>query len=440
MRTLFCAALVGLSCVGAQAAPFAYVPNSGSNTVSVIDIATDIVVKDIAVGAAPVGVAVAPGGERIFVTNGKGSSVSVIDGKTQTVIATIPVGSNPRGVAVTEDAQRVLVANNADGTVTMIDGETLNVLGTASVGVGPMGVTAFKWESSSDALHEVFVVAVRGCSCIKEVGTDLTVHTMAVVGPNPYDLEVGGINRLWVTDGLEGGARVISMFDYGDIYKWLVQPIVLGGGRSTGIAYRSDPDANQAMFIALPDSQRVWVDLATGPDMPIVGMQTPMGVSVTPAGDKVYVTDFAANAVSVVDAYTRQVVDVVTVGSHPMPLGRFIQSPIDRVPDHFSFPPLTGVSPSSPWVGFAPTSKSVVLTGFTDAAPLSIECPASDSQCGYSIAGGAWSRMATSVTPDTPVRVRVRASMSYSTTTAATLKVGGRSATFSVTTKALAKK
>ena len=71
----------------AQAAPFAYIPNFGDSTVSVIDTASDTVVSaPIPVGAGPLGVAVNPAGTRVFVTNLNANSVSVIDTATNTVV------------------------------------------------------------------------------------------------------------------------------------------------------------------------------------------------------------------------------------------------------------------------------------------------------------------------------------------------------------------
>ena len=52
--------LVTVAAVAAEAAPFAYVTNSGSNNVSVIDTATNTVVATVPVGENPWGVAVTP--------------------------------------------------------------------------------------------------------------------------------------------------------------------------------------------------------------------------------------------------------------------------------------------------------------------------------------------------------------------------------------------
>ena len=61
---------VGLGTATAQAQTRAYVTNdSGSNSVSVIDTATNTVVATIAVGQFPFGVAITPDGTRAYVTN-----------------------------------------------------------------------------------------------------------------------------------------------------------------------------------------------------------------------------------------------------------------------------------------------------------------------------------------------------------------------------------
>jgi YVTN family beta-propeller protein len=79
----FCAVLamgLGLMAFPAEAQPFAYVANSGDNTVSVINTATNTVVATIPVGPAganPFGVAFTPDGTLAYVTNGS-NNVSVI--------------------------------------------------------------------------------------------------------------------------------------------------------------------------------------------------------------------------------------------------------------------------------------------------------------------------------------------------------------------------
>ncbi|MDH4129518.1 MAG: fibronectin type III domain-containing protein, partial [Spirochaetota bacterium] len=80
--------------------PYNYVSNVANSNVSVIDRTTDTVIKTIAVGASPFGLAVNASTNKIYVANFASSSVSVIDGTTGVVINTITVGTNPVGIDV----------------------------------------------------------------------------------------------------------------------------------------------------------------------------------------------------------------------------------------------------------------------------------------------------------------------------------------------------
>jgi YVTN family beta-propeller protein len=97
MAVTFAAALACCIAPAAARAQNAYITNSGSNTVSVIDTATNTLVgSPIAVGNLPYGVAVTPDGRRVYVANYYSNTVSVIDTATNAVVGTrIPVGVSP---------------------------------------------------------------------------------------------------------------------------------------------------------------------------------------------------------------------------------------------------------------------------------------------------------------------------------------------------------
>ena len=66
----------------------------------------------IPVGAEPHGLAVAPDGRKLYVANGASDTVSVIDTATNTVIGSpivIPVDQFSFGVAITPDGSKVYV-------------------------------------------------------------------------------------------------------------------------------------------------------------------------------------------------------------------------------------------------------------------------------------------------------------------------------------------
>ncbi|MBI1746574.1 MAG: beta-propeller fold lactonase family protein [Acidobacteria bacterium] len=78
-----------------HAQQMAYVTNSGSNTVSIIDIDNNTVVGTVSVGTRPSSLSITPDGTRVYVVNTGSNNVSVIDTATNRVIATISVGPAP---------------------------------------------------------------------------------------------------------------------------------------------------------------------------------------------------------------------------------------------------------------------------------------------------------------------------------------------------------
>lgn len=72
-------------------------------------------------GRTPMGMAYSPGSDRIYVNGFSSNTVDVIDGATNTVVATLPVGVNPAmGIAVNTVSGKVYVANRGSGSVTVI--------------------------------------------------------------------------------------------------------------------------------------------------------------------------------------------------------------------------------------------------------------------------------------------------------------------------------
>src|SRR5262249_15769913 len=101
-----------------------------SGTVSVLDTATNTVVKQINVGLHPTGMALRPGGDGLYVTNANSDTVSVIDTAIDAVARTLNVGGGedkphdtpllggaPNAVAVSADGQTLFVANGAQNAI-----------------------------------------------------------------------------------------------------------------------------------------------------------------------------------------------------------------------------------------------------------------------------------------------------------------------------------
>ncbi len=104
---------------------YAYVTNTGANSISVIDVANgDFIGQPVSVGGSPVKITVSPDGKKAYVTNFASHTISVLNTAVPadvTVETTIPVGINPAGIAISPDGKRVYVGNYTSRNISIID-------------------------------------------------------------------------------------------------------------------------------------------------------------------------------------------------------------------------------------------------------------------------------------------------------------------------------
>ena len=101
-----------------------YVLCQDSEQVRVLDAASFAVIKNIAVGKVPRGLALSPHGDRLFVTNSWDDTLSVIDTGTLAVAATWPVGAEPSGVVEDRAGKHLFVANRISNDIAVLDAQT----------------------------------------------------------------------------------------------------------------------------------------------------------------------------------------------------------------------------------------------------------------------------------------------------------------------------
>ena len=102
-------------------AKYVFVSNGNNDNISVIDIASQRIVKEIRLhlheavkhfrGIIPFGLAVSPDGNRLYVAESGINAIGVVDIPTLTLIGHIPVGWFPSKLAVTANGKTLVVAN-----------------------------------------------------------------------------------------------------------------------------------------------------------------------------------------------------------------------------------------------------------------------------------------------------------------------------------------
>jgi YVTN family beta-propeller protein len=324
--------------VNSTPGPFAYVANSNSNTVSVINLPTSLVVNAIPVGSDPRGVAVSPGGNQVYVGNTLTNDVSVIDTASSSVMATIPVQSSPYGVAFTPDGTSVYVVNGGSNSVSVIDTASQTVVATVPVQNKPIGVAmaltsngTFAYVTNVDS-NTVSVIAV---------GSNPTVVQTIPVGAGPNWVVVSpNSSQAYVASW---GSNTVSVISVATNTVTATIPV---GLIPSGVAFT--PDGRTAYVANQTSNTLSVIDTASASVVATVaGFNDPILVAMTPDGSSAYVTNLSGNNVSVVSTATNTITGTVAVGLGPVgvaiasapPTELTITQPLTTGPVQFNFGP-----------------------------------------------------------------------------------------------------
>jgi YVTN family beta-propeller protein len=343
-----CGLSVGVGGASAAISTRAYVANADSDSVSVIDTTTNTVIATIAVGDAPLAVAVNPAGTRAYVVNGSGSgSVSVIDTATNTVIATIAVGKSPMGVAINPAGTRAYVTNQNSDSVSVIDTTTNSVIATIAVGAGPTGVAV------NPAGTRAYVTNVDANTVSVIDTTTNTVLTTIATGGDPIGVAVNPAGtRTYIVKFLSGTVSVI------DTTTNAVLTTIAVGTSPRGVAVT--PDGTHAYVTNQNSGSVSVIDTTTNTVIATIASSFPVGVAVNPAGTRAYVTNRLSDVVSVIDTATNTVLgSPIAVGDNPLAVA------VADVPLAPAAPVLTDSDPDSPANDNSPHVKGTAEAGST---------------------------------------------------------------------------
>jgi YVTN family beta-propeller protein/VCBS repeat-containing protein len=246
-----------------------YVSNTGNNTVSVITANTatnsyTLTGTVTGVGATPAGVAVSSDGSRAYVANWNSGNVSVINTATNAVIRTIAVGANPFGVAVSADGTRVYVSNYGSNTVSVLNPTASTALVTSiAVGTNPFGLAISQDGSllyAANGPDTVSIISAKSNAVVQSVTIDTAPESQwHQIGLSPD----GG--QVYVSDLADGQVRTFT-FTRGNTPPTAGTPTVGAPNPVTGIVQGSlnitdtDGDALSYSMQGQPPSGTVVVD------------------------------------------------------------------------------------------------------------------------------------------------------------------------------------
>jgi len=275
----------------------AYVSNRYGDNVSVIDVTSDRVWKQIDVGKEPLGLAINPKEPLLYVVNHQDGTVSVINTDDNEVVGTpVEVGRLPTHAVVSGDGTNLYVVNSGDNTVSYVELSTIpRESWVVDVGQTPYGIAISRDDRYLFVTNE-FDDTVSVVSLLMD-----RVECVVPVGRNPKDIayihtENSGDDYVIVSNYLGAsiavfGARCGTSPEMHEV-----------GQLPAGIAIAPESDGSYTAYIAGKAEAAVRIfDFATAQliDGSIGVGLSPIAIAVTPRGDKIYVVNSDENSVTV---------------------------------------------------------------------------------------------------------------------------------------------
>jgi YVTN family beta-propeller protein len=276
--------------------------NQGSNTVTVIDGATNST-STVKVGLSPSAVAVNPVTNKIYVVNTAGNTVTVVDGGTYST-KTVPTGSSPQAVDINTVTNKIYVANTVDNTVTVIDGGN-NATATVTVGLRPIAVAVnpttnrIYTANSGDGT----VTIINGAT---NSPTTITAGTFpSAVAINPYT------NRTYVATAPHGDG-VVKVIDGNS--NFVIDNVYVG---AYPVMAAVDPAANTIYTANADDGTVSRIDGASDTVTSVNVGGFPGALAVDPVTHQIYVVNYSwTGSVAVIDGVSGTFSNV-RVGMYP---------------------------------------------------------------------------------------------------------------------------
>lgn len=307
MRILVFALLLGVTLDSFAASGRIFVTNEKGDSVSVIDIKTNEVVKTIAIGKRPRGIGLAPDGSAIYVAVSGANHIAVIDPATLEVTGNFPSGDDPEAFAVHKNGN-IYISNENDAKASVIDPHTGKLVKEIEVGIEPEGVAispdgtrAIVTSESTNMLHLIAIPEHTVVNSIL-VGARPRSATFSADGKLAYATsEIGGeVKKVDVASGTILGKMALSD-DQAKPKDIIVshdgKRLYVAGGRANRVFVL---DANTLEVItSVPVGKRVW------------------GLAQSRDGAHLYSTDGADNQVSVIETKSNNVTSTIKVGDAP---------------------------------------------------------------------------------------------------------------------------
>jgi YVTN family beta-propeller protein len=325
------------------------VANQTAGSVSLVDTATGEVLHEAATGDRPAGVAISPDGRRGVVAHWYGYDLARLEIRDDRIEVTgrVEVGPEPRGVAISADGKTAFVAVGVANEVVQVDLDRLKVAARVTVGREPRGIALSPDGSlllvGNARSQDVSVVSTRSMGVFR---------TIAIEGDNLRQVAISADGKTGYIANMRnrGFATTQNNIDLGWVLGQRLTRVELDGsapfatlsldprGKAAadahGVAISNDGKllavslgGTHEVMIFRPDRRRLpWrvnssrdliaTELLSGDGrfrrVPLGGRPTELAFG--PDGKTLYVANYLADSVQVVDAESARLVRSIPLG------------------------------------------------------------------------------------------------------------------------------
>lgn len=319
------------------------VVNPDSNSLTLVDTATETIITEISVGWDPRAVAVDDPRGRAYVCNQGSDSVSMVDLTARRLIKEVTVGDRPVGMAISPDGRTVAIAERGDDTVRLLDANDLSTLALIAVADRPHGLTFTPNGRRLLVTHllsgQVSVISLNPDIALLSSPVNLVtqIPTWENVAPAPGVVVNATGSRAYLPQTIANGQGLNTQFDNTVFARVSVLNLQTDGHQTSEDVSLPEKDQPVGLpwdiALARHDTE-LWVVNAASNDVSVLDISNPLrarrvahilvsdnprGMVVSPDGTRVYVSNALAGTVSVIDANTYTVITTIRVTDLPLP-------------------------------------------------------------------------------------------------------------------------
>jgi PQQ-dependent catabolism-associated beta-propeller protein len=328
MRTPWLFALILPLLAPPAHATMAYASNEKDNTISVIDLDKQLVVKTVPTGQRPRGMALTSDGRRLLVCVGDSNRIDIFDTTTWQVTGSINTPDPEYAALRMPENNPLYVSNENNALITVWNIDTQKMLVQMPTGVEPEGMAV-----SPDGQLVVNTTETTNMAQFFSYATGKNLANV-LVPPRPRWAAFTDHGReVWVSSELGGTVTVIDTttfkvldtihFDIPGLRSTFIQPVGISITADDQYAFVALGPANRIAVVSVPQ-RKVLSYVATGKSVYnatvkkylLVG-QRPWHMAFTPDGKYLLTANGLSNDVSVIDVADLRVINTIPVGQQP---------------------------------------------------------------------------------------------------------------------------